>query len=39
MSMTNTFHSSTKGNSIGGKGKLMSVVIFLLTMTKTKFFL
>lgn len=25
MSMTNTFHSSTKGNSIGGKGKLSSV--------------
>ncbi len=25
MSMTNTFHSSTKGNSIGGKGKLGSV--------------
>ena len=25
MSMTNTFHSSTKGNSIGGKGKLSAV--------------
>ncbi len=25
MSVTNTFHSSTKGNSIGGKGKLSAV--------------